>query len=88
MLIVNIRKGIGRKMKIYELIKELCEFDADCEVEIRCELDKVDVDIEDENGDEKTISVDFEDTCDVDVMSERVGYGSTRKEKCILRASF
>ena len=54
---------VGRKrvenMKVYELIQELCNYDADCEVEISCQLDKVDVDITDEDGEEKNCSSRF-----------------------------
>ena len=75
------------KMKIYELIKELCEFDADCEVEIRCELDGTEVQIEEEDKKSETsILVHFEDTADIDIESVREGY--LRKEKCYLVAYF
>ena len=75
-------------MKVYELIQELCNFDADCEVEIKCELDGVEVELEEEDKkDENTVLVHFEDTSDIDVSSEKYYYGS-KKDKVILEAYF
>jgi len=43
--------------------------------------------IEDDNGEDKTVKADFQDTCEPDVTSERTYYGS-KKEKCVLVGSF
>ena len=75
-------------MKVYELIQELCNYDADCEVEIRAELDGVEVEIEEEDKKSETsILVHFDDTSDVDVTSVKSYYGST-KEKVMLSGYF
>lgn len=66
-------------MKVYELIQELCAYDADCEVEINCQLDKVAVYVEDENGDEKTVFVDFDDTSDIGVTDRKTSYSNSKK---------
>ena len=73
-------------MKIYELIQELCNYDADCEVEISCELKDVEVSVMVDN-EEKEVAVNFEDTTDVEVSSTKSYYGS-KKEKVILSAYF
>ena len=85
--IVRIGRKRVEKMKVYELIQELCSYDADCEVEISCQLDKVDVDITDEDGEEKTVQVDFTSNSDVEVTSEKSYYRGT-KEKVILSAYY
>lgn len=75
-------------MKVYELIKELCEFDANCEVEIRAELDGVEVEIEEEDKKSETsVLVHFDDTSDVEISSTR-SYCSSKKEKVILSGYF
>lgn len=85
--IVRIGRKRVEKMKVYELIQELCNYDADCEVEISCQLDKVDIDITDEDGEEKTVQVDFTSNSDVEVTSEK-GYYTGMKEKVILSAYY
>lgn len=75
-------------MKVYELIQELCNFDADCEVEIKVILDGVEVELEEEDKkDENIVLVHFEDTTDVDVSSKKSYYGS-KKDKVILDCYF
>lgn len=74
-------------MKIYELIRELCGFDADCEVEISCKLNGTEVEIEEEDKKSETsVLVHFEDTTDIDIECVREGH--LRKEKCYLVAYF
>lgn len=74
-------------MKVYELIQELTNFDADCEVEINVILDKVEIETEDKYGNEVTVKVDFDDNNDFDVTSKKSYYGN-RKDTVVLEANF
>ena len=74
-------------MKVYELIQELTNFDADCEVEIQVTLDKVEITTEDEYGNEVTVKVDFDDNNDFDVTSKKSYYGN-RKDTVVFEANF
>ena len=74
-------------MKVYELIQELCNYDSDCEVKITCQLDKVEVDVVDEDGNELTVNVDFINNSDIEVTDEKSYYSGVKK-KVILSAYY